>query len=422
MIRKLLLLLVLLLPLVCVNAQQASVMGNCFYNSTSERVVVRVALRNNTASASNFELAAIRFAYQYNAAVLTYDGFHSFLYNGSDTTTGLNDPHILNNNFNPELNAPVSQGTRTATIVAGGSKVMTREYFNRSTSSCANVWVVPAHTYMVAFDLYFKFKPGYTPDMYNLNKPGYGFGTSNFIVEFITSHNESLSDAKKEIAVVFILTGQNPEQPFDMGSCKNGSVNPVSLNETNINFISPIDGVLSAKIAKDHLSNTPTGAIVNWTALNNELMQSFEIQRMTEDGAFQTVGVVNGTYQSGTCTYSFADRIAAFTASKVFYRVVARGADGSVVFGKVLERKVANSNQFELYPNPARGVLYVNLPRQSGEYQFRVFDATGRQVYLKRSSAIRTDLQLSHLPAGVYQLEAVSLPGKERYLQTFMLR
>jgi hypothetical protein len=421
MIRKLLLLLVILLTLTSVKAQQASVMGNCFYNNTNGRVVVRIALRNNTGSSTNFELAAIRFAYQYNAAVLTYDGFHSFLYNGSDTNSGLNDPLTINNTFQPELNSPTSQGTRTATISTGGTKVMTREYFNRSTSSCANVWVVPSETYLVAFDIYFKFKPGYTPEMYNLNTPGYGFGTSNFIAEFLSGHTADLSDSKKEIAVVFVLTGQQPEQPFDMSDCKNGNLNSVALNQSNINFISPIDGVLSGRIEKEQLIRNNGRARLEWTTCNNELMQSFDIQRKIGDGHFQTVGTIDGSLQPGTCNYEFTDNEPSPAGAQLFYRIVARSNDGSLLMGKVLRMHNAAGNQLlRLYPNPVVSQLWLDVPLTSRGYLLRILDATGKTVYQGRIVNQQTILQVESWPKGIYYAEAVDVAGGDRYRSQFI--
>ena len=193
MIRKLLLLLVVIFILKNGSAQQASIYGNCFYNNTSERIVVRIAMRNNTNSDATCQIAAIRIGYQFNATVLSYDGFHSFLYNGSNESSGLNDASTLqNNDFQPELNSPIDLGTRNASINGGGSKILTRQYFNRSTTECNELWMVPAQTFRILFDIYFKFQPGHNPATYNLNTPGFGFDSPNFIAQFVNSETGNL--------------------------------------------------------------------------------------------------------------------------------------------------------------------------------------------------------------------------------------
>lgn len=421
MVRKLLLLLGILLLHEAGSAQQASILGNCFYDNTNERVVVRIAFRNNTASSTNFELAAIRFAYQYNAVVLQYDGFHSFLYNGSDQNSGLNDALVLNNDFNPETNT--GQGVRTASITGGGTKLMTRAYINRSTSNCNNVWTVPPNTYRVAFDIYFRFNAGYTPAMYNLNTPGFGFGSPNFIAQFLTSHTGNLADANKEIAVIFIVNGQNPEQPFDMNNCNNGQVNPVSITSTNINFISPVNGVLSGRLEQEQLVRTPQGVRLEWTACNNELMQAYEVQRKTDGATFQTIGTVQGTLQAGTCSYSFAHQEPTSSGRQVFYRIVARSVDGSFIMGTILRMQIPTANgPLRLFPNPTSGVVYADWPKLSGDNVFRIFDAGGKQVYTLRSAAQRVQLQLNHLPAGLYHLEVTNVPTGNRSTQSLIVQ
>lgn len=419
MFQKLLLLLALLLFIETVNAQQASVMGNCFYDNTTQRIIVRIAFRNNTASATNFELAAMRFAYQYNAAVLAYDGFHSFLHNGTDPASGLNDPSSLNSNFNPETRTVV--GPRTATITGGGTKVMTQEYINRSTLHCANVWVVPSNTYRVAFDIYFRFQPGYAPEMYNLNTPGFGFGTPNFIAQFLTAHNGNLADANKEIAVVLLISGQNPEQPFDMNNCSNGQLNPVSISNTNINFISPVNGVLAGRLEQEQLVPAPQGIRLEWKACNNELMQFFEVQRKIDGGNFQTIGRVTGSLQHGTCNYTFTDVEPLAAGTTLFYRIVARTADGSLWTGtEICHKQAAATAQLRLYPNPTNGVVFVDMPGTTGLYVYRVLDAVGKQVFALQSAVRRTELQLTQLPAGRYYLEATHLHTAHRWIQPFI--
>lgn len=419
MFQKLLLLLAIVLFIGTGHAQQASVMGNCFYDNTTQRIIVRIAFRNNTASATNFELAAIRFAYQYNAAVLAYDGFHSFMHNGTDPTSGLNDPSFLNSNFNPETRTIV--GTRTATITGGGTKVMTQEYINRSTLHCTNVWVVPPNTYRVAFDIYFRFQPGYTPDMYHLNTPGFGFGTPNFIAQFLTAHNGNLADANKEITVVFLINGQNPEQPFDMNNCNNGQINPISITNTNINFISPVNGVLTGRLEQEQLLRTPQGVRLEWSACNNELMQYFEVQRKLDGGGFQTIGRVTGTLQHGICAYTFTDTEPLAAGATLFYRIVARTADGSLWVGTEMRHiQTAVTTQLRLYPNPTNGVVFVDMPGQSGLYVYRVLDAVGTQMFTLQSAARRTELQLAQLPAGRYYLEATHLHTANRWVLPFI--
>jgi hypothetical protein len=376
---------------------------------------VRLALRNNTASSTTCEIGAIRIGYQYNATVLDYVGYHSFLYNGADTTTGLNDPSSVVN-FQPETTIPVQPGTRSATISTGGSKVLTRHYFNRSTSGCTQLWIVPPHTYRIMFDVYFTFKPGYTPADYRLNVPGFGFDTPDFIAQFLTNENGNLLDAKKEIAVVFILTGQNPYQPFDQnGQCSNNNFNPVSISGSNINFISPILGVLAAPVLDIKAKQINQATLIQWTSSGNEITDNYEIFRASEPGQpFVKVGIVNSTNQPGEQNYQFVDK-ETVTSPVVYYKVKALSADGSEAESKIFElRKTPqHSVQLQLFPNPAQDQLRIAGPSPEDFYTYRAYSQTGALVGTNTFRGF-TMLSVSGFANGQYWVEVVNNRTGER--------
>lgn len=55
MIKSLLLVPVLLVCFLTVKAQQAEILGNCFYDNTTNRITIRIGIRNNTNSNVNLE-------------------------------------------------------------------------------------------------------------------------------------------------------------------------------------------------------------------------------------------------------------------------------------------------------------------------------------------------------------------------------
>ena len=272
----------------------------------------------------------MRVGYQFNETVLTYDGFKSYFYNGTNVNSGLNDASfIAGGSFDPEnLVTPYNDGTRTAVITStGGTKTLRKNYFNLSTSTCSELWVIPPNTYRIAFDIYFKLKVGYTPADYNLNTPGYGFSSPNFIAQFIGSLTENLTDPKKEIAMVIITSGQNPYQPFDQNGTTCGSlgVNPVAINDANINFINPIDGVLSSSIENTVIETQANESFLKWDATNNELIESFEIESLNDLNIPTSVtGKLEADESGGTSAYQFRLPKESFTGA-VYYRIKSIG-------------------------------------------------------------------------------------------------
>jgi photosystem II stability/assembly factor-like uncharacterized protein len=76
------------------------------------------------------------------------------------------------------------------------------------------------------------------------------------------------------------------------------------------------------------------------------------------------------------------------------------------------------------FPNPSNGVLYISSDKPAGDVVIRISDEQGREHFRKSaiiSSDTKLELDLHHLPAGHYYLEAVSGSGR-RTLSFVMLR
>ncbi len=68
-------------------------------------------------------------------------------------------------------------------------------------------------------------------------------------------------------------------------------------------------------------------------------------------------------------------------------------------------------NELFVYPNPSHGIFYVDIPAYT-DSEIRVLDTMGRLVY-STSSRGATNIDLGHLPKGMYYLSIVSDSKKE---------
>ena len=425
MFKKLLLLLVMIASLQSAFAQMAEILGNVFYDNTNNRVTVRIAIRNNTNSMSNCEIAAMRIGYHFNETVLQYDGFNSYFFNGTDPSSGLNDAtYVTNsgNDFLPERSTPYDDGTRSATIVTGGSKVLRKHYFNRSTANCIQLWSIPAQTYRVAFDIYFKFKPGYTPAMYNLNTPGYGFGSSNFIAQFFGSLNGSLTDAKKEIAVVIIRSGQSPYQPWDnSGNTCTGNVNPLPINQSSINFISPIDGLLKDDFERFEVKEKSDHLLLEWNVIENDRVDRFEIERRESDGSFVTRAMILSDNLKDTRYYSYKDKMTG-SEGVLFYHLKTIELNGEVRYSSIIRLNVKErqSSSITILPNPGTSEISLQLPPVKGGFVCRIYNAEGKMVsVLNQTASPEMKVNISSFQRGDYFMEVYHPQTGKRYYGRF---
>ncbi len=60
----------------------------------------------------------------------------------------------------------------------------------------------------------------------------------------------------------------------------------------------------------------------------------------------------------------------------------------------------------KVFPNPTSGAFSVSLPRE-GEYEFHLFDASGKQILFHTVKADRATFHPKHFPSGFYFLVVI---------------
>lgn len=426
MIRKLLLLLVVLTYLQNTSySQSAEVYGNAFWQSASNRVVIRLALRNPTGSSSGqTRLMGWRFGIQYNEANVSFAGYTSYM-------TGLNDASYLS--FIGPDTAPGTAdingalGTqRTANINGGGQKVMQQRYINRSTTSCTNGLTLAAGQIAILIDIYFTLDNN-NPAYYHLTDPDYGFGDPEFIAQFLEKsnggHTGNLSDGFKDIAVVILREGNenNPYQPFDASSCgSNVNTNPITIGKEDVNFITPINGVLAGKAVNAAVADKSNHVQVQWNSENNQLIDYFEVQRKDDNGEFKTIGLVMGTDNVAEEKYEFKDKITVRDIESA-YRIKVVGKDKMTTYSNVQKIRLSSGQvlNVKVFPNPGSDAVRISLPDQNGIYVCRMYSAEGRMVLTTNVSASNPAVNVKLLQKGSYFMELYQPKTGMRYYTQF---
>jgi hypothetical protein len=428
MIRKLLLLLVVITILQNTSySQGAEVYGNAFWQSANNRVVIRLALRNPTGSSSGqTRLMGWRFGIQYNEANVSFAGYHSYM-------TGLNDGAYLSfigaDNAAGVANIDPSVGTeRTATISTGGTKVMQQRYINRSTTNCTNGLTLAAGQMAILIDIYFTLDNN-NPAYYHLTDPDYGFGDPEFIAQFLEKsnggHTGNLSDVYKDIAVVILREGNesNPYQPFDASSCgANVNTNPITIGKEDVNFITPINGVLAGKAVDANVQDKDNHVLVNWKSEYNQLVDYFEVQRKEGSGEFKTIGLVMSTEGNENVQYEFKDKITARDVEPS-YRIKVINNDKIITYSDVKKIRLGSeqSVSVKVFPNPSSESIRINLPDASNGSVFvcRMYSTEGRIVKVTNVSAASPSVDITSLSVGSYFMELYNPKSGKRFYSQF---
>lgn len=92
-----------------------------------------------------------------------------------------------------------------------------------------------------------------------------------------------------------------------------------------------------------------------------------------------------------------------------YYRVMEVDNDGSKTFSKTVLLLAPGQNAITLYPNPVKGVLYINGPRQ--QFSIQVIDMEGRIILHKNLLSGSQAIDVSGLNTGNYLLRVVGNPA-----------
>jgi autotransporter-associated beta strand protein len=156
-----------------------------------------------------------------------------------------------------------------------------------------------------------------------------------------------------------------------------------------------------------------------WRSLKEENTSRFEVEISSDGNSWELANVVQAARNSESMT-SYRLDLDKFGRSAGYVRLVLRNEDGSrEVFGPLAVncRGPLDDETFRLYPNPARGLVSLNLKSlKSGSVQVRVFNTLGAEVFQQVHDAEtgnEVSMDLSGLPAGIYQVEA-ALEGQNQ--------
>jgi hypothetical protein len=415
MTRKLLSLLVLLTTLSNIYAQQAEVIGSLFYNNYTNIITIRLAIYNKTASDADMEYVGQRWGIQYNESAVNYVGYFSYMYKGTDHSSGLNDNRYLSfigpdTGPSPAINTDYilnSWGYRTAYDSLGNSKVMQMRYINRSTDTCVNSLIIPAEDTRIVLDVFFSLDDPNLVDYYGLNNANYGWDTPDFIAQFFTKNNGGhegvLKSNKTEIGITVIRNDNtgNPYQPFDM-TCSNGKVNPITVKGDDIYFLDPEEGILSSKLKSAFVKERTGYAELTW------------------GGNFKTIGLVMSDDDAATKDYMFKDKLTG-SETELRYRIKAFSNDGAVSYSNImkLNLKQVEVTEIRIVPNPVSSFAQLNLPVINGSYLVRVYNVDGRMILTSQVQGRSQSMNVSQLSTGNYFIEAFHPQTGKRYYGKF---
>lgn len=155
---------------------------------------------------------------------------------------------------------------------------------------------------------------------------------------------------------------------------------------------------------------TQSGNLLNWITASESNNAGFTVEKSLDGRSFTQIGFVAGSGNStSNKSYDFLDT----EGGTAYYRLRQMDVDGNVSYSSTINVSIDSKFQVLVYPNPIRD--FVTIENATGNVQ--IFNSVGQQVYSQPVAGIKTILDLTSLPAGVYTLQTLAANGQRVAVQ-----
>lgn len=230
-----------------------------------------------------------------------------------------------------------------------------------------------------------------------------GFQYSGFISG--TYASGSRPNVVFEITINGLPTSSSVNLNIETAACCNDP--SCSTLEGYSGFNYPVNGINLLPVTFKTVFVKTNGGFndVTWQTATETNNAYFNIERSTDSRRWQTLGRVAGagTTQE-TQNYTYTDKAPALGTN--YYRIQQVDYDGASSYSPIVSAQWKGGVAARLFPNPTATTVRVDL--MTGEetpVTLSVYDMLGRLV-LQHTPLGTTDLNVGHLPAGAYLLQA----------------
>lgn len=234
----------------------------------------------------------------------------------------------------------------------------------------------------------------------NTSSPSYNSGTTTVATTAPGSPVTISTSFEPYMHVINTSTGtasDNTDVTF-------GTITGVSVGSTTGLTNQPMPITLISFDAQ-HIKNNLVE--INWSTANEINNDLFEIQKSTDGKEFQTIGKQKGERNSiEVRDYKFIDNEP--INNSAYYRLKQIDLNGTITLSEVVTLQKSNPTNFNVYPNPTSESFSVTNPDIVIVY---VCDITGRILTQQNLTSEGNNVNISHLPKGVYIVKTLDKSG-----------
>jgi len=146
---------------------------------------------------------------------------------------------------------------------------------------------------------------------------------------------------------------------------------------------------------------------LNWQTATEINTSFYAIERCNDGNNFTAIGQVNSDGSSSSIkNYSYTDQQPLTGIN--YYRLKMVDADGKFTYSKIVAIKMDSKNSsLQIFPNPAKNMLNVQISGANENATLQIIDMTGRKIKDEKISLNGTTsfpVDISNLPKGTYNL------------------
>lgn len=158
-------------------------------------------------------------------------------------------------------------------------------------------------------------------------------------------------------------------------------------------------------------------ALLNWSVVNNNDINYFEIESSTDGVHFSTIGKINSKqYDLPAATYEYTDQSQLIKSNVIFYRVKMVNVANKISYSKVIRLTTDNKENsgMKIFPNPVRDNMQISIYAASNEMvELSIYDAAGRlmrrmKTNIPNGNSVLNISDFQSWPDGVYSVKVIS--------------
>jgi glucose/arabinose dehydrogenase len=200
-----------------------------------------------------------------------------------------------------------------------------------------------------------------------------------------------------------------------------------ALNFTDTSDLFLVGGVLPLNIISFNAQKTrPTTVKLQWETASEQNVSGYNILRKQKNEAtFSVIGYVESkslnSVSNNKLDYNFIDSFAS-PNSKIFYRLEIKNIDGATGFSDVrLISPAANGIGLDIYPNPAKGNVQVEISGYDQLALMIIYDLAGRQVGKQILNQQINNIDIKALK-GIYFMQTSNMDGSNMMRKKFVVK